>query len=103
VTVMRSVVLGCGAYLPSRIITNAELAQNVDTSDEWIVQRTGIRERRVAAQGEYTSDLAIHAAQAALKNAGVDARSSAPRLSRACSTGKTAPLASCSAMAPAPW
>jgi 3-oxoacyl-[acyl-carrier-protein] synthase-3 len=72
---MRSVVLGCGAYLPSRIITNAELAQNVDTSDEWIVQRTGIRERRVAAQGEYTSDLAIHAAQAALKNAGVDAQS----------------------------
>jgi 3-oxoacyl-[acyl-carrier-protein] synthase-3 len=47
----------------------------VDTSDEWIVQRTGIRERRVAAQGEYTSDLAIHAAQAALKNAGVDAQS----------------------------
>jgi 3-oxoacyl-[acyl-carrier-protein] synthase III len=75
VTVMRSVVLGCGAYLPSRIVTNAELAQSVDTSDEWIVQRTGIRERRVAAQGEYTSDLAIHAAQAALKNAGVDAQS----------------------------
>ena len=74
-TVMRSVVLGCGAYLPSRIVTNAELAQSVDTSDEWIVQRTGIRERRVAAQGEYTSDLAIHAAQAALKNAGVDAQS----------------------------
>jgi len=72
---MRSVVLGCGAYLPSRIVTNAELAQSVDTSDEWIVQRTGIRERRVAAQGEYTSDLAIHAAQAALKNAGVDAQS----------------------------
>jgi len=68
-------VLGCGAYLPSRIVTNAELAQSVDTSDEWIVQRTGIRERRVAAQGEYTSDLAIHAAQAALKNAGVDAQS----------------------------
>ena len=74
-TVMRSVVLGCGAYLPSRIVTNAELAQSVDTSDEWIVQRTGIRERRVAAQGEYTSDLAIHAAQAALKNAGVDPQS----------------------------
>src|SRR4029079_10426963 len=72
---MRSVVLGCGAYLPKRIVTNAELAQSVDTSDEWIVQRTGIRERRVAAQGEYTSDLAIHAAQAALKNAGADPQS----------------------------
>jgi 3-oxoacyl-[acyl-carrier-protein] synthase-3 len=75
VTVMRSVVLGCGAYLPSRVVTNAELAQTVDTSDEWIVQRTGIRERHVAAQGEYTSDLAIHAARAALADAGVDAQS----------------------------
>jgi 3-oxoacyl-[acyl-carrier-protein] synthase-3 len=75
VTVMRSVVLGCGAYLPSRVVTNAELAQTVDTSDEWIVQRTGIRERRVAAQGEYTSDLAIHAARAALIHAGIDAQS----------------------------
>jgi len=75
VTVMRSVVLGCGAYLPSHIVTNADLAKSVDTSDEWIVQRTGIRERRVAAAGEYTSDLAVHAARAALANAGVDARS----------------------------
>jgi 3-oxoacyl-[acyl-carrier-protein] synthase-3 len=75
VTVMRSVVLGCGAYLPRRVITNAELAQTVDTSDEWIVQRTGIRERCVAAEGEYTSDLAIHAARAALADAGVEAQS----------------------------
>jgi 3-oxoacyl-[acyl-carrier-protein] synthase III len=75
VTVMRSVVLGCGSYLPSRVITNAELAQTVDTSDEWIVQRTGIRQRHIAAQGEYTSDLAIHAARAALANAGIDAQS----------------------------
>ncbi len=74
-TVMRSVVLGCGSYLPSRVITNAELAKTVDTSDEWIVQRTGIRQRHVAAQGEYTSDLAIHAARAALANAGVEAQS----------------------------
>src|SRR5262245_21248948 len=70
---MRSVVLGCGAYLPSRVVTNAELAQNVETSDEWIVQRTGIRERHVAAEGEYTSDLAINAAKAALADAGVGA------------------------------
>ena len=74
-TVMRSVVLGCGSYLPSRDVTNAELAQTVDTSDEWIVQRTGIRERHVAAEGEYTSHLAINAARAALANAGVDAQS----------------------------
>jgi len=72
---MRSVVLGCGAYLPTRVVTNAELAQTVDTSDEWIVQRTGIRERHVAAQGEYTSDLAIHASRAALADAGIDAQS----------------------------
>jgi 3-oxoacyl-[acyl-carrier-protein] synthase-3 len=72
---MRSVLLGCGSYLPSRVLPNAELAQTVDTSDEWIVQRTGIRERRVAAEGEFTSDLALHAARAALTNAGVDAES----------------------------
>jgi 3-oxoacyl-[acyl-carrier-protein] synthase-3 len=75
VTVMRSVLLGCGSYLPARVVTNAELAQTVDTSDEWIVQRTGIRERHVAAEGEYTSHLAINAARAALANAGVDAQS----------------------------
>src|SRR5229473_2310288 len=75
VTVTRSVVLGCGSYLPSRILTNAELARKVDTSNEWIVQRTGIRERRIAAPGERTSDLAIHAAKAALAAAHVDAQS----------------------------
>jgi 3-oxoacyl-[acyl-carrier-protein] synthase-3 len=75
VTVMRSVVLGCGSYLPSRVLTNAELAQKVATSDEWITQRTGIRERRIAAPGELTSDLAINAAKAALASAGVDAQS----------------------------
>jgi 3-oxoacyl-[acyl-carrier-protein] synthase-3 len=75
VTVNRSVVLGCGSYLPARILTNAELAAKVDTSDEWIVQRTGIRERHIAAQGEFTSHLAIRAAQAALADAGVEAQS----------------------------
>ncbi len=72
-TVTRSVVLGCGAYLPERVMTNAELATRVDTSDEWIVQRTGIRERRIAAAGELTSDLGIAAARAALAHAGVEA------------------------------
>ena len=73
-TAIRSVVLGCGCYLPQRVVTNAELAAKVDTSDEWIVQRTGIRQRHIAADGEYTSHLAINAAQAALANAGIDAQ-----------------------------
>jgi 3-oxoacyl-[acyl-carrier-protein] synthase-3 len=68
---VRSIVSGCGAYLPSRIVTNAELAKRIDTTDEWIVQRTGIRERRIAADGEMTSDLATRSAEAALANAGM--------------------------------
>jgi 3-oxoacyl-[acyl-carrier-protein] synthase-3 len=75
VTAIRSVVLGCGSYLPRRILTNAELAAKVDTSDQWIVQRTGIRQRHIAAEGEFTSHLAINAARAALADAGVDAQS----------------------------
>ena len=71
-TAIRSVVLGCGSYLPERILTNAELATRLDTSDEWIVQRTGIRERHVAAEGEFTSHLAIKAARAALHHARLD-------------------------------
>ena len=74
-TARRSVMLGCGSYLPSQVLTNDELALKVDTSDEWIVQRTGIHERRIAAAGELTSDLAIHAARAALAHARVDAQS----------------------------
>ena len=71
-TVTRSVVLGCGGYLPRQVLTNADLARKVDTSDEWIVQRTGIHERHIAATGEKTSDLALAAARAALKASGVD-------------------------------
>ena len=74
-TVRRSVILGCGSYLPSQILTNADLARKLDTSDEWIVQRTGIHERRIAAPGEFTSHLATHAARAALSHAHVDAQS----------------------------
>ena len=74
-TAKRSVVLGCGSYLPQKVLTNAELAARVDTSDEWIVQRTGIRQRHIAAEGEFTSHLAINAARAALANAGVEAQS----------------------------
>jgi 3-oxoacyl-[acyl-carrier-protein] synthase-3 len=68
----RSRVIGCGAYLPERIVRNAELAQRLDTSDEWIVQRTGIRQRHVAAPGELTSDLAVRAAERALGAAGAE-------------------------------
>ncbi len=69
---LRSVVIGCGSYLPSRILTNHELAQSVETTDEWIVQRTGIRERHIAAPGELTSDLALHAAKAAIANSKIE-------------------------------
>ncbi|MCC6470488.1 MAG: ketoacyl-ACP synthase III [Alphaproteobacteria bacterium] len=70
---MRSRILGCGAYLPSRVVSNAELSTRVDTTDEWIVQRTGIRQRHVAADGELTSDLAVAAARGALAAGGVSA------------------------------
>ncbi|MFN3983777.1 MAG: 3-oxoacyl-ACP synthase, partial [Caldilinea sp.] len=70
---LRSVVRGVGSHLPDRVMTNAELARLVDTTDEWIVQRTGIRQRHIAAEGETTSDLAVKAAEAALAAAGLQA------------------------------
>ncbi len=71
--ILRSVIISCGHYLPEKIITNAELAAKVDTTDEWIVSRTGIRARHIAAENETTADLATNAAQAALSKAGIDA------------------------------
>ncbi len=68
---LRSQVVGCGAYLPAQRVTNHDLAARLDTSDEWIRQRTGIGERRMAAPGELTSDLAVHAAERALADAGM--------------------------------
>ncbi len=68
---LRSQVIGCGSYLPSNVVSNIELAQKVETTDEWIVQRTGIRQRHIAAAGELTSDLATAAAQDALRQAGL--------------------------------
>jgi 3-oxoacyl-[acyl-carrier-protein] synthase-3 len=65
----RSLVLGCGSYLPKKIVTNDDLAKRVETTDEWIVRRTGIKRRHIAAENETTSDLALKAAQAALANA----------------------------------
>lgn len=73
-SVIRSTVLGCGSYLPEKVLTNQDLAKLVDTSDEWIVQRTGIQQRHIAAEGEVTSDLATNAAKAALAHAGIDAQ-----------------------------
>src|SRR5690606_35886922 len=73
VTTFRSVVVGCGAYLPERVLTNADLARIVDTSDEWITERTGIKTRHIAAEGELTSDLGLAAAREALERAGLEA------------------------------
>lgn len=69
----RSVVLGIGTYLPEQVVTNHDLAKRMDTSHDWIVERTGIHSRRVAKEGEYTSHLAIKAGQAALKSANLSA------------------------------
>lgn len=68
---IRSVVQGCGSYLPERVVTNEELSKTVETTDEWIQQRTGIRQRHIAAEGEFTSHLAIKASQRALEHAGL--------------------------------
>lgn len=70
---IRARITGTGSYLPAEVVTNADLEQRVDTSDEWIRTRTGIRERHVAADDEVTSDLATHAARAAMEMAGVTA------------------------------
>lgn len=69
----RSILMGCGAGLPDQIVTNHDLAVRLDTSDDWIIQRTGIRQRHIAAEGQMTSDLAFMAAQQALSHAGITA------------------------------
>ncbi len=70
-TSKRSIVKGVGGYLPGHLLTNDELSKTVDTSDEWIVQRTGIKQRYIAAEGEFTSDLAVRAAHIALQRSGL--------------------------------
>jgi len=70
---LRSVIVGAGAYLPEKVVTNDDLAERMETTDEWIVQRTGIRQRHIAAEGEMTSHLACKAAQRALEAAGLQA------------------------------
>jgi len=71
---LRSVICGIGSYLPANKVSNADLEKMVDTSDDWIVQRTGIRNRHIAAEGETTSQLATHAAKEALAHAGLTAQ-----------------------------
>ncbi len=66
-------IIGTGSYVPDRILTNADLEAMVDTTDQWIIERTGIRERRIAAEGEFTSHMAANAARNAMENAGVTA------------------------------
>lgn len=72
-SVVRAVVRGCGAYLPDNVVTNADLARKVDTSDEWITSRTGIKQRHLVSGNEKTSDLALNAARAALDDARLEA------------------------------
>ena len=70
-TTIRSIIRGVGSYLPAKVLTNDDLARMVDTSDEWIQQRVGIKQRHIAAEGEFTSDLATAAARRALDSAGL--------------------------------
>ena len=70
---IRTRIIGCGAFLPDNVVTNDDLAKKVDTSDAWIRERTGIRQRYIAREGQTTSDLALGAARAALADAGIDA------------------------------
>ena len=72
-TCIRSEIIGHGHYQPAKVLTNDDMAKIVETSDEWITERTGIKSRHIAADGELTSDLALHAAEMALKNAGIGA------------------------------
>lgn len=87
----RSVITGVGKYLPARILTNRELEQRIDTTDQWIRERTGIEQRHVAAENELTSDLAAKAGQAALEDAGVDPESVDLVIVATCTPDKTMP------------
>ena len=71
-SVIRSVITGTGSYLPKQMLTNSDLEKKVDTTDEWIIERTGIKQRHIAAEDEVTSDLAVIAAKRALESASLD-------------------------------
>ena len=70
---IRTEIIGCGHYLPSKVLTNDDLSKMVETNDQWISERTGIRSRHIVAEGELTSDMALHAVEMAMKNANVTA------------------------------
>jgi 3-oxoacyl-[acyl-carrier-protein] synthase III len=74
VSTLRSVIRGCGAYLPAKVLTNDDLSRLIDTTDAWIEERTGIKERHIAADGELTSDLGLAAAERALQAAELEAK-----------------------------
>ncbi len=88
-------IVSTGAYLPSRVLTNADLEKMVDTSDEWILSRTGIRERRIAAENEFTSDMGAKAAQQALELGGIDAQSIDLIIVATCTPDTTFPSTAC--------
>lgn len=92
---MFSRILGTGSYLPEKVVTNADLEKMVDTTDEWIVERTGIRERRVVPPGQTTSDLALHACQAALDAAGESAQCVDMIIVATCTPDKLFPSTAC--------
>src|SRR5580658_8769251 len=88
-------IISTGAYLPSRILTNADLEKIVDTSDEWILSRTGIRERRIAANDEFTSDMGARAAQQALELGGIDPKTIDLIIVATCTADTTFPSTAC--------
>src|SRR5687768_16246749 len=92
---MKSRIVGTGSYAPERVLTNAQLEAMVATSDEWITERTGIRERRIAASGEACSDLGMIAAERALKVAGVSATDLDLILVATCTGDKPLPATAC--------
>lgn len=92
---LRAKLLGGGYYVPDKVLTNADLEKMVDTSDEWIVRRTGIKERRIAPENMYTSDMALIAAQRALENAGVAASELDLILTATCTPDMFTPSVAC--------
>jgi 3-oxoacyl-[acyl-carrier-protein] synthase-3 len=90
-----SSIISTGAYLPSRVLTNKDLEQMVDTTDEWIMSRTGIRERRIAADDEFTSDMGARAAQQALELGGIDPLSIDLIIVATCTADMTFPSTAC--------
>src|SRR5215210_6588048 len=92
---MKSRIIGTGAYVPDRVLTNADLERMVATSDPWIVERTGIRERRIAAPGQTCSDLGTRAAQEALAAAGIESADLDMILVATCTGDQPLPSTAC--------